>query len=174
MPELTTLLFMRTNQLKTTQMNEQAKRSMDTQWFMSQPSGTGAFCPMLQHEWTLKTLPHEDTESREESSHENLLLVQFMERKTWKTSQDGRTCSPQGDRYAAKQQWDPISHLSDCRNPGLLMPADRSEAIRSVTCHGWCVKKQLPIESLENNLATSGRCGESHTSVSASPSRAIP
>lgn len=36
--------------VKTTQMNEQAKRSMDTQWFMSQPSGTGAFCPVLQHE----------------------------------------------------------------------------------------------------------------------------
>lgn len=95
--------------------------------------------------------------------------------KTWKTSQDRRTCSPQGDRCTANQQWDCISHLPDCKNPGLPVPGDG--AWSSVRCHMsffvMCEEATPYRLLLEDSLAVSGRCGERHTSVSASPSRDI-
>ena len=88
--------------------------------------------------------------------------------KTWKTSQDRRTCSPQGDRCTANQQWDCISHLPDCKNPGLPVPGDG--AWSSVRCHMsffvMCEEATPYRLLLEDSLAVSGRCGERHTCVS--------
>lgn len=105
---------------------------MDTQWLWVSLLAEGYSDPMLQCGWTLKTLSHEDTYSQEEIVHESTSSSVHGE-KTWKTSQDRRTCSPQGDRCTANQQWDCISHLPDCKNPGLPVPGDG--AWSSVRCH---------------------------------------